>query len=129
RRTARIVLPTICCGSPRTTRAQRNSAERMRRPAKRGASPRTIVSTSGSSGMLRNIDQDIVPHHLDPEGRDDNLRIVIVRARAAIEFPGVPGAGQLAAVDGALSQRPAAMRAGSGQRVDGALHIANRIAV
>src|ERR1051326_9260056 len=99
RRTARIVLPTICCGAPRNTRGQRNSAARMRLPAKRGASPRTMVSTSGSSGMRRDMDQDVVGGDLHRKGTDDDGWVVIACAGAAIEFPGVPGTGETAAVD------------------------------
>src|SRR5580704_5487927 len=99
RLTARIVLPTIRSGWPRRTRGQRNSAARMRVPAKRGASPRTIVSTSGSSGILRNIDQNIVTGNLDRKRDDFHLCVVVVNAGAAIELPGMPGAGEITAVD------------------------------
>src|SRR5207245_621615 len=117
------------CGAPRTTRGQRNSAARMRLPANRGARPRTMVSTSGSSGILRDIDQDVVTGDLHGKSRDHDGRVVIVRAATAIELPGVPGTGEIDAVDRSLSQRPAAMRAGSVERVDSALHIADGVTV
>src|ERR1700681_2203868 len=85
RRTARIVLPTIPSGRPRKTRGQRNSAARMRVPARRGASPRTIVSTSGSSGILRNIDQNVVTGDLNRKRGNSNFGIVGVGARAVID--------------------------------------------
>src|SRR5260370_39237404 len=95
RRTVRIVLPTISSGRPRTTRGQRNSAARMRVPARRGASPRTIVSTSGSSGMLRNIDQNVVTRNLNRKRGNFNFGVIVIGAGAAIELPGVPGAGEV----------------------------------
>ena len=58
------------------------------------------------------IDQDIVIQNLHGKGSHRDGGVVIVRPRAAIEFPGVPGTGQIAAIDGALSERPAAMSAG-----------------
>src|SRR5207237_3052467 len=115
-------------GRPRRTRGQRNSAARMRVPARRGASPRTIVSTSGSSGMLRNIDQNVVAGDLDRKRGNFNFGIVVVGARAAIELPGVPGAGETTAVDCALAERSTTMRTRSGQRVNTAIHVANRVA-
>src|SRR5882724_2286910 len=129
RRTAWIVLPTICCGWPRSTRGQRNSAARMRQPASRGARPRTMVSTSGSSGMLGNVDQDIVASDLCRERRDPDRGVVIVLASAAVELPGVPGAGEMGAVDGSLSQRSALMGAGSGERVYPSFDVANGVAL
>src|SRR5436309_5040542 len=115
-------------GRPRRTRGQRNSAARMRVPARRGASPRTIVSTSGSSGMLRNIDQNIVTGNLNRKRGNLHFRVIVVGARAAIELPGVPGAGETTAVDCALSERSTTMRTSSGQRMNAAIHAANRVA-
>src|SRR5207248_7334972 len=127
RRTCSIVFPTIRSGEPRITRAQRNSAARMRRPASRGASPRTMVSTSGSSGMLRDVDQNVVANYLNRKGSHLHGGIVIMSARATVEFPGVPWTGEILAVDCALSERPALMRARSGKRMDPSLDIADRV--
>src|SRR5437016_9097282 len=129
RRTAWIVLPTICCGWPRSTRGHRNSAARIRQPASRGARPRTMVSTSGNSGMLGNINQDVVTGDLRRKRGDLDGVVVIVLAGAAIELPGVPGTGEVRAVNGPLSQRSAAVRAGSRERVNAAIHIADGEAV
>src|SRR5882724_571281 len=129
RRTALIVFPAMRSGLPRIIRAHRNSAARMRRPASRGARPRTMVSTSGSSGILGNVDQDIVASDLCRERRDPDRGVVIVLARAAVELPGVPGAGEMGAVDGSLSQRSALMGAGSGERVYPSFDVANGVAL
>src|SRR5258708_37205475 len=129
RRTAWIVLPTTCCGWPRSTRGQRNSTARIRQPASRGARPRTMVSTSGSSGMLGNIDQDVVAGELRRKCGDLDSGVVIMFACAAIELPGVPRTGEVRAVDGPLSQRSAAVRTSSRERVDAAIDIANGEAV
>src|SRR5260370_32844357 len=129
RRTAWLVLPTIWWGWPRSTRGQRNSAARIWQPASRGARPRTMVSTSGSSGMLGNINQDVVAGDLRRERGDPDRGVVIVLARAAIELPGVPGTGEVRAVNGPLSQGSAAVRTSSRERMDAALDIANGEAV
>ncbi len=77
--------------------------------------------------MLRNVDQDVVALHLHGKRCDSHGRIAIVRARAAVELPGVPGAGETDAVQCPLSERSAAMWARSRERVNAAIDIANRV--
>src|SRR5438552_6829194 len=99
----------------------------MRLPASRGARSRTMVSTSGSSGMLGDIDQNLVAGDLNREGSHPHGRIVIVCASAAVELPGVPRAGEIRSVDRALPEGPAVMRARPGERTDAAIDVAERI--
>src|SRR5580698_7108714 len=94
RRTATIVRPSSFEASarrlPGVTRFEWNSACTIRRPAKCGASERTTVSTSGSSGTygtlwrLGNIDQNIVAFGFDWEHRERHVLIEIVDAGEAI---------------------------------------------
>src|SRR5438105_1711569 len=101
----------------------------MRLPVRRGARPRTIVSTSGSCGILRNVDQNIVTGELDRKRRDRDSGMVIVRASQAVELPGVPWTREIGAIHCPLSEGPASMRAGSCERVDAAVHVADRVTI
>src|SRR5258708_38775055 len=87
-----------------------------------------MVSTSGSSGILWNIDQNVVTGNLDRKRGNSHFGIIVVGAGAAIELPGVPGASEITPVDRALSERSTTMRTGSGQRVNAAFHVADRVA-
>jgi len=89
----------------------------MRRPTI-GAMDRATVSTSGSSGTLGELDQDVVTGHPHRERLDLFGGIEIVRPSGAVPLPGVPGTHDKVAVDGALPQWTAAMRAGAVQRGD-----------
>src|SRR6266571_4217770 len=78
---------------------------------------------------LGNINHDVVTGDLRRKRSDLDGGVVIVLAGAAIELPGVPGTGEVRAVDGPLSQRSAAVRTGSRERVNAAIHIADGEAV
>src|SRR5579863_438109 len=132
RRTARIRRPAsaslIPPGSPRNMRRQVNSAETMRRPTMR-AMDRATVSTSGSSGTLRHVEQDIVAFHLDSEGRDFLVGIEIVGAGLAVPLPAVPWAHHVVAVESALPQRTAAMQAGAAKGGHASADVAESIQI
>src|SRR6185312_763977 len=100
----------------------------MRRPGRCGASVRTTVSTSGSSGMtvLRQFDEYLSVLHFH---RVSCLQLQVVprhRAGSAIELPPMKRAGEDGAVESAVAQRSAGMRADAVDRVQDAGHIAHR---
>src|SRR4051812_16865712 len=89
----------------------------MWRPRSRGSSARTMVSTSGNSGMQINA----VLLHGYGNGRDVGA---ITYAGAAVELPGVPRAYDRVVVEGAFSERRAAVRANAIKREDLTVHVA-----
>src|ERR1022692_4335370 len=111
---------------PRSTRVARNSAETMERPTS-GAIERVTVSTSGSSGTLGHLDQNVVALHLHCVGGDAPGGIVVVFARDAIELPQVVRANHAAVVNLALAQRATAMQANPAQCTDSPTHVANGV--
>src|ERR1017187_6216087 len=100
----------ILSGSPpRSTRVARNSAETMKRPTS-GAIERVTVSTSGSSGRLGHLDQDVVALYLHLVGGDAFGGIVVIFAGDAIELPQVVRANHAAVANLALASWAAAMQ-------------------
>src|SRR6266567_9366433 len=73
-----------------TTCFEKNCALRIRRPVRRGASVRTTVSTSGSSGR-RHLDQNVVALDFDRDLDGPHEGVVEILARARIELIGMPG--------------------------------------
>src|SRR5580658_8297931 len=98
----------------------------MRLPTIR-AMDRATVSTSGSSGTSGELDQDVVAGHPHFKCRHLSGGVEIVRPRGAVPLPGVPGTHDIVAVDGALPQRTAAMRARSGERGDASGDVADSV--
>jgi hypothetical protein len=99
---------------PGVTKREVKLADRMRWPGRCGASERTTVSTSGSSG---NVDQNLA--FLNFHGILGELYVLIevVAARAAVILPRVPWAHQHVAVERAMTQRPSGMTADALQRM------------
>src|SRR5579862_4694749 len=95
-------------------------AERMRRPGRCGASERTTVSTSGSSG---NVNENLAVFHFYGEFRQLQVFIEVVRARTAVVFPAMPGAHQHVAVQRSLPERPSGVQADSLQGMQLSAHI------
>src|SRR5580698_9152550 len=75
----------------RTTCREEKRASRMRRPVSFGASVRTTVSTSGSSGNGYRIDQNIVAVGFHRVAIQFYGGIEIVFAGAAVVSPFMPG--------------------------------------
>src|SRR5207248_5094642 len=89
----------MCWGSPpRRMRRQRNSADTIRLPT-RCAIDRVTVSTSGSSGTFRNLEENLVPLQLHLIGGDTLGGIILVLPGAAVEFPKVKRADHAPFVD------------------------------
>src|SRR5450432_924500 len=119
-----VSMRAVSSASPRNTRGWLNSAFRMRSPVTCGARLRTTVSTSGSSGIGK-FDRNFPGVQAHRVHGYVPGRIEIILARTAIEIPRMPRTSHAAPVDRALSQRAALMGAGTAQRVDLALDIAN----
>src|ERR1700693_3493605 len=81
---------------PGVTKRDETDADTIWRPRRCGASVRTTVSTSGSSGKVH---QDLAVLHFHPVGRDMEIVIGETGAGAAIEFPGVKRTGENGAVE------------------------------
>src|SRR5277367_944182 len=86
----------------RTTWCEENLASSIVRPVRRGASERTTVSTSGSSGTRFRIEQDVVALGLDGEFVELDGGVIVVLAGAAVIRPLVPGAHHQVVLHGAL---------------------------
>src|SRR4051812_7708114 len=99
----------------------------MRRPTIEGRKVRTTVSTSGSSGTVRKIHQNCAG--FDADSVNGNAEFIVERTRAScgIELPRVPGAGDHSAVEYAMPERTAMMRANSRHCANLAIHIANSV--
>src|SRR6185369_6538706 len=113
---------------PGVTKREENDAATMRRPGRCGASVRTTVSTSGSSGMaaLRQFDENLAVFHFHGIG---GLQLQVVpwhRAGSAIELPPMKRAGENGAVERAVAQWPSGMRANAVDRMQNAGYIAHR---
>src|SRR5580658_5462885 len=121
RRPASIAL--ISSALPRKIRAQVNSAETIRRPTTR-AIDRTTVSTSGSSGTFRHFEQDVVAFDCDRVGGNLLAGIEVVGASLAVPLPGMPGANDMIAVQGALPQWSATVQTRSTERGDASADVA-----
>src|SRR5579871_4983802 len=72
RRTTLTMVRSVRCDasfrrSPGVTKREVKDALRMRRPVRCGASVRTTFSTSGNSGTLRKLDQNVVALYLHGE--------------------------------------------------------------
>src|SRR5947209_6464420 len=114
---------------PRVTNRDPNSAARIRAPGRMPDNERTTVSTSGSSGtsaLVRNVDQNIVAFDADGIHGQRHLRVEIVLPGPAIVFPGVPRARDHVPVQRALGERSSRMRAGVSDHVDVAVYVAER---
>src|SRR6266478_4741569 len=118
---------------PDVTKREENDAATMRRPTKWGARVRTTVSTSGSSGMIvlgqvdrGQIDQDIAVLDLHRVGSQLQEFIHLAQASSSIELPAMKRASEYVAVERAVSQRAARMRADAVQGVQRAVYIAHR---
>src|SRR3989442_777407 len=111
---------------PRSTRRLRNSAVTIRRPTS-GAMERATVSTSGSSGTLRHLEEDVVA--LDAHFKNGNPLggAVIVLAGTAVEFPQMIGANHAPIVDLTLPQRAAPMNTNAAESADFAARVADGI--
>src|SRR5665213_2233952 len=98
---------------PGVTKREENDAATMRRPRKLGASVRTTVSTSGSSGMeeLRQFDENLALFHFHRVSRQQLQVVPRHRAGCAIELPPMKRAGENGAVESAMPQRSAGVRA------------------
>src|SRR5271156_4866346 len=101
----------------------------MRRPVSLGASERTTVSTSGSSGTRLGIEKNIVPVGLHREYIQFDGGIKIVFAGAAIVCPFMPGTDHHIVLDISLPDRSAGVRANTAQRVQLARDIADRVRI
>src|SRR5258708_2385133 len=113
---------------PGVTKRDVNDAATMRRPGRCGASERTTVSTSGSSGItaLRQLHEYLAVFHFHRIG---GLQLQIVPrhgASCAIELPPMKRASKDGAVESAMPQRSAGVRANAVDRVQYAGHIAHR---
>lgn len=95
----------------------------MRLPVRCGASERTTFSTSGNSGKF---DEDLSVFDARRVDRDGNGRIPSTRTGYAIEFPHVPGAGDHATVQRAVTERSADVRAVTANRKELTIMIADR---
>ena len=84
-----------------------------------------MVSTSGSSGTDVYVYESVFD--LYGECRDLHRSGVIVMARAAIEFPGVPRTRDVMAVKRAVAQPPGGMWTRAINRVHGSVHVAHGI--
>src|SRR6266404_1611073 len=113
---------------PRSTRRLRNSAVTIRRPTS-GAMERATVSTSGSSGTLGDLEEDVVALDAHIESGNTPGRVVIVLPGAAIEFPQMIGANHAPIVDLTLPQRAALMNTNAAERADFAARVADGIGV
>src|SRR6185503_4609393 len=89
-------------------------------PAEQG--PRAAPGGPGSDGPgirgVRDPDEQVVPLAAHLESRHVRVGIVQTGARGDVVFPEVPGAEHAGADDRALAERPAAMRAGSVDRME-----------
>src|ERR1700756_498431 len=101
----------------------------MRRPVSLGASVRTTVSTSGSSGTRLRVDQDVVPFHLDREAIQLDRRVEIVLAGAAIVRPLVPRTGDDTVREYSLADRAACVWTNSPQRMQLTVVVTDRVRV
>src|SRR5437773_3210024 len=101
----------------------------MRRPVSEGASVRTTVSTSGSSGTGFRIEQDIVAFRLHGEPIQLDRGIVIVLACSAIIRPLVPRTNHQVFLQRALPDGTAGMRTNSRERMQFAIGVADRVRV
>src|SRR5665213_1465052 len=108
---------------PGVTKREENVAATMRRPGKYGASERTTVSTSGSSGKFH---QNLAVLHFHWIGGELQVFVAAVCAGAAIEFPSVIGATENRAVERAVSQRAAGVRTDAVHGVERAADVAHR---
>src|ERR1700675_1909046 len=93
---------------PGVTKRDENDADTIWRPRRCGASVRTTVSTSGSSGKIH---QNLAVLHFPRVGRDMEIFIGEAGAGTTIEFPGVERAGEDGAVERAVAERAAGVRA------------------
>src|SRR5579864_4578314 len=105
----------------------------MRRPVSLGASVRTTVSTSGSSGTCLHaaigVEQNIVPVDLDGELIQLYGGVVIVLARSAVISPLMPRADNQVFLHRALADGAAGMRANSRQRMQFAGRVTDRVSI
>src|SRR5277367_257840 len=106
----------------RTTWCERNCASTMRRPGSLGASERTTVSTSGSSGTasLRPnlwIDQNIVSVGFHRVAIQLDGGIEIVFASAAVVGPFVPGTNHHVVLQVSLPDGSTGVRTDTSQRM------------
>src|SRR3954463_15351047 len=105
---------------PGVTKGDENDAATMRRPGRCGASVRTTVSTSGSSGIaaLRQFDEYLAAFHFHGVG-SLQLQVFVPShgAGAAIELPAMKRAGENGAVERAMPERSAGVRANAVDRV------------
>src|SRR5947199_1375257 len=113
---------------PRSTRRLRNSAATIRRPTS-GAMERATVSTSGSSGTLRHLEEDVVAFDAHFKSGNAFGRVVIVLTRTAVEFPQMIGTNHAPIVDLTLPQRAALMNTNAAESADFAACVADGIRV
>src|SRR5579872_5877855 len=85
---------------PGVTKREENDAATMRRPGKCGASERTTVSTSGSSGKFH---QNLAVFHFHGIGGELQVFVAAERSGAAIEFPPVIRATENGSVERAVA--------------------------
>lgn len=98
------------------------------RPVRCGASDRTTVSTSGSSGTLGGyFEEDVVAVDVNGEGLDADGRVEVIFAGAAVVLPGVPRADEHVAVEGSLAERAAGMRASAVESVQGSARVTDGV--
>src|SRR5579864_1947236 len=101
----------------------------MRRPVSFGASVRTTVSTSGSSGMRFGVQKNVAAFSFDREALELDRRIEIVFAGAAVVSPFMPGTHEHMVLKIALTEGTSRVRADSGKRVQFSVRIADRVRV
>src|SRR5438046_489882 len=104
-----------------------NSALRMRRPTITGRNERTTVSTSGSSGIFRQIHYNLSTLHTNRINRNAQFVIHRAGARRRIELPGMPRATDERAFECTLPERAAMMRTDPVDRANLARHVADGV--
>src|SRR5262245_27304282 len=109
-------------------RKLRNSAEMIRLPTS-GAIERATVSTSGSSGTLRNLEENLVAFYAHFKSGHALGSVVIVLAGTAVEFPQMIRTNHSPIVDLPLSQRPSLMNTNAAQRTDFTARVADGIRI
>lgn len=113
-------------GRPPAALGAKNRASTIRRPATNGASDRTTVSTSGSSGKLGQFDEHLVAFHFNGEALQLDVGVDVVLSGRTAVFPAVPRADEVAVFDVALAQRAPLVRANAQERVHPSSHVADR---